>query len=279
VRVELSPIRRISVQLPICIVNTAVKVTHMTKDTAKRRSGTNDTPSARHQKGRKRAERILNPEAIIAAALEEIDRGGLANFSVRNLAKRLGVYPTAVAWHVPGKSQLLVNVVTLALADVLPPGFPESWQSYLRQFFHRFRDAIRRHPNVAPLIGAQLVANPAVELDLIEMLLATLSHAGLSGLRLLAAYNAVIAAVVGFTTQEFAPTPAEETKSWQKEIRDRLQNVQPTRYPILAGNMKLLANKAFILRWQSGTEAPMDGSFESFVEIVIAGLESFAAPA
>src|SRR6185312_9818947 len=113
---------------------------------------------------------------------------------------------------------------------------------------------------VAPLIGTQLVANPAVDLDLIERLLAALVHAGLSGTRLLAGYNTVIAAAVGFTTQEFAPVPAEDTRVWQKEVRERLQSVPEIKYPLLAHNMALLGNRAFTLRWQNGIEAPLNRS-------------------
>jgi hypothetical protein len=53
--------------------------------------------------------------------------------------------------------------------------------------------------------------------------------------------------------------------------------VPGTRYPQLAQNMKLLGNKAFTLRWQNGTDAPLDASFDAFVEIVVLGLERFAA--
>jgi len=213
---------------------------------------------------------------IILAALAEIDRAGLESFSLRNLAKALGVFPTAISWYVPGRSQLLAEVARKVLEDITPPGFHDSWQGYLRDFFRRFRQAIRRHPNAAPLIGTQLVANPAVDLDFIERLLAALAHGGLSGARLVAAYNAVIAAAVGFTTQEFAPVPVDGTDAWQQEIRERLQSVPATRYPQLAQNMKLLGNKAFTLRWQNGTESPLDASFEAFVDIVILGLEQFA---
>jgi TetR/AcrR family transcriptional regulator, tetracycline repressor protein len=250
----------------------------MKKEPARRSSAAPRAATVSAKKpGRKRTERVLNRETVVAAALEEIDRSGLEDFSLRNVAKRLGVYPTAIAWHAASRSQLLADVVTLALADVRPPGFHDSWQSYLKQTFHRFREAVRRHPNVAPLIGTQLVANPTVELEFVEGLLATLSHAGFSGTRLVAAYNAVLAAVVGFTTQEFAPTPSGDAGAWQKETRERLQNVQRVRYPLLSDNMKLLGNKAFTLRWQNGTEAPMDASFEAFVEIFIAGLERFAS--
>ncbi|HWG71275.1 MAG TPA: TetR/AcrR family transcriptional regulator C-terminal domain-containing protein [Steroidobacteraceae bacterium] len=161
----------------------------------------------------------------------------------------------------------------MALADILPPGFPDSWQGYLRDFFHRFREALRRHPNVAPLIGAQLVANRAVDFEFVERLLAALAHAGLSGPKLAGAYSAVMAALVGFTTQEFAPLPVEDTTSWQRDIQDRLLKADARKYPTLVKNMKSLGNKTFILRWQNGTEVPMDEAFDILVDIVIAGLE------
>jgi TetR/AcrR family transcriptional regulator, tetracycline repressor protein len=225
----------------------------------------------------KRSATKLSRESIVVAALQEIDDNGLDAFSLRNLAKRLGVYPTAIAWHVESRSQLLAEVAALALADILPPGFPVSWQSHLRTLFQRFREAIRRHPNVAPLVGTQLVANPGVDLDFVERLLATLAHAGFTGQRLVGAYNAVIAALVGFTTQEFAPIPADDTRAWQADVRARLDGVESFNHPILAANMKLLANHAFILRWQNGTENPLTESFAAFVEIVISGLEQASA--
>jgi len=234
--------------------------------------------AASTRKSTKRAaDRGLNRSTVVAAALREIDRSGLEDFSLRRVAKSLGIFPTAVSWHVSDRSQLLADVVRLVLEDISPTGFHDSWQEYLRQVFHRFRAALRRHPNCAPLIGAQLVGNTAIDLEFIERLLAALAHAGLSGPRLAAAYNAVIAAVVGFATQEFAPVPAAETGKWQKSIQDKLKSVPETRFPILAKNMALLGNKAFILRWQNGTTAPMDDSFDAFVEIVISGIAQFAS--
>jgi TetR/AcrR family transcriptional regulator, tetracycline repressor protein len=227
--------------------------------------------------GRRSADRSLNHEFLVTAALAEIDRVGLEGFSLRSLAKSLGIFPTAVVWHVTDRSHLLAEVVRVVLEDISPPGFHDSWQSYLRQVFHRFRAALRRHPSCAPLIGAQLVANTAIDFDFIERLLGALAHAGLKGERLVGAYNAVIAALVGFTTQEFGPVPAASTNNWQQEIRERLASVPESKYPMLAQNMPLLGNKAFILRWQNGTEAPLDASFEAFIEIIIAGIAQFAS--
>jgi len=167
--------------------------------------------------------------------------------------------------------------VSLVLEDVVPRGLATSWQAYLRQFFRRFREALRRHPNVAPLISTQLVSNRGVDFEFVERILETLDHAGFAGEALVSGYNTVIAGLVGFSSLEFAAIPADDVRGWQKEMRDRLRAVSPTRYPVLAANVPLLENRAFILRWQSGDEVPLDVSFEAFVEVVITGLERMAA--
>jgi len=245
------------------------------RKSSKSKSSKNGTRA--RKAGRRAADRSLSREILITAALAEIDRVGLEDFSLRSLAKSLGIFPTAVIWHVTDRSHLLAEVVRLVLQDISPPGFHSSWQSYIREVFHRFRAALRQHPNCAPLIGAQLVANSAIDFDFIERLLGALDHAGLKGERLAAAYNAVIAALVGFTTQEFGPVPAVGTGNWQQEIRGRLESVPESKYPMLARNMPLLGNKTFILRWQNGTDAPLDASFEAFIEIIISGIAQFAA--
>jgi TetR/AcrR family transcriptional regulator, tetracycline repressor protein len=252
------------------------KVTHVKRQLRKEQGTATRTVTERVRAGGKRRLGALNRETIVAAALSEIDRNGLENFSLRGLAKSLKVFPSAVVWHVTGRTSLLADVAALALADILPPGFPDSWQGYLREFFHRYREALRRHPNVASLIGAQLVANRAVDFEFVERLLAALAHAGLAGAKLAGAYSTVMAALVGFTTQEFAPLPVDGTTAWQHEIRERLHKADGRKYPILVKNMKFLENKTFILRWQNGTEAPMDAAFEVLVDIVITGLEQLA---
>lgn len=215
----------------------------------------------------------LDRSAVIAAALEEIDRVGLARFSVRAVARRLGVNPAVVAWHVGTRNQVLAEVVALVQRDLAPPlQDDESWQDWLRVLFDRFRGAIRAHPNVAPLIGAEIVSNTHSSFDLVEGILRALSRAGFAGEALHDAYNAVLAAVTGFPTQEFAPMP-EDAEAWQAATRRRLAGVDPSQHPLLAAHLPRMVNQAFVLRWRNGTEAPLDAAYRAFVECMIAGLE------
>lgn len=213
----------------------------------------------------------LSRQSVIEASLEEIDERGVDGFNLRDLAKRLGVYPTAIYWHVPTKNHIFAEVVATVFRNVAPSRKDKNWRRYLREMFHRYRDSVRRHPNVAPLVGAHLVGNLSIDFDFVEGVLGALQNAGLSGSRLTAGYNAIIASLIGFVIQEFSPVPEQDT--WQSAVQKRLLNVDPAKHPVLAANLPLLANKAFILRWQNGGQAPLDESFESFIDQVLSGIE------
>lgn len=229
----------------------------------------------------KRSERLsragspnLSRELVVQAALDCIDEAGIEAFSIRNLAAKLGVYPTAVYWYVPTRNDILAQVVALILADVPPARKRRDWQRHLEDFFVNFRAAVRAHPAAAPLIGTQLVSNTTMGFSFIENLLEVLNRAGLRGTNLVGAYNSVIAAFVGFVAQEFAPIPREDAPAWQIAVQQRMLSVSRAEYPTLADNLALLSNHAFILRWQNGVDAPLDDSYDIHVKMVIAGIEA-----
>lgn len=216
----------------------------------------------------------LSSDRIAQAALAVLDEVGFASFSLRGVARMLEVFPGALYWHFPGgREALLAAAAGQAIAGVLPPHVRgQPWQDWLRALFHGYRAAIRAHPNVAPVLGSQLLSNTGVDFDLVESVLAVLAEAGFSGDGLRCAYNVVIAATVGFTTLEFAPPPLDDPASWQDALRARTQSVDPVRYPVLAAAMPAMANRAFVVRWQNGSHMPLNDSFDVFVESVINGL-------
>ena len=215
----------------------------------------------------------LNRESIVATALRLIDNHGLEEFSLRGVAKSLGVYPTAVYWYVNSKEKLLAQAIALAFQPEGPPDPTTSdWREDLRTVFHRWREAIRRHPNIAPAVATQLTSNTDVQFELVERILNDLTRAGFAGKALLGAYNSVVASLVGFVAQEFAALPRDDFPGFQAFMKHRLLTVEPRTYPILCANVPMLANHAFILRWQNGAEAPLEDSFDFYIDLVIDGL-------
>jgi TetR/AcrR family tetracycline transcriptional repressor len=218
----------------------------------------------------------LSKQRIAEAALAHIDEFGLGAFSMREIASQLGVYPATVHWHVSTREALLAEVAATVMAQVTPPTGQLTWQEWIAELFHRCRAAVRRHPNVAQLLGAQLVSNGSLPTELVEGVLAALSEAGFEGQPLLEAYNCVVAAMLGFLTMEFSPLPADNTQAWAEELRERVHTIRPLDHPVLTRNLPLLANKAFIVRWDNGSTVPLDSSFERHIRITIDGLEAFA---
>jgi TetR/AcrR family transcriptional regulator, tetracycline repressor protein len=237
----------------------------------------NQPTASRPRRGRRAAsaDDALTKEKIVAVALEQLDAHGLAEFSVRDVAKLLNVYPAAIYWHVPTRNQLFAEMVAHVLRDLAPPVPCAEWQEWLRTLFRRYRQAIRRHPNISPLIGAQLVSNAGLDFDLIERTLEVLTIAGFKEARLIEAFSVVIAAQVGFVTLEFAPAP-DEAASWSMQMQALVHSFDRKRYPLLAHHLPRMANRSFTLRWQNGVEMPMDRSFEAYVATIIGGLEAMA---
>jgi len=234
-------------------------------------------------KGRRGAARTRNADdsalsrdRIVATALKLIDEQGLEAFSLRAVAKELGVYPTALYWHVPSRNELVVEIITDVLAGMVPPrDLP--WEDWIRALLHRYRAIIRIHPNVAPLIGVQLVSNASADLAMIERILAKLNEAGFEGERLVAAYNALLGTMVGYVTQEFAMVLTDDAEQWMDRMTRIVSTIDAETYPLLAAHRDLMINRSFILRWENGATAPLDDGFEFYTELLIAGLKALAA--
>ena len=241
--------------------------------TGRTRAGGTAAASRTRPKQGSAADSGLTKEKIVAAAIEQIDRNGLLGFSLRDVARSLGVYPSAVYWHVQTRDDLLASVVEATMADVAPAPGKLAWQDWFRRLFTRCRDVIREHPNVAPLLGGHLVANASLSPGMIDRILAVLVKAGFKDDQIVDMYNVVIATMVGFTTLEFASMPTDDPAKWAAQLQEKVNAIPALEFPTLARYLPAMANKSFIVRWQNGTDAAMDASFKAYVETAIAGME------
>jgi TetR/AcrR family tetracycline transcriptional repressor len=124
-------------------------------------------------------------EQIVDTALRLIDEAGLEALTIRTLAAELGVYPTTIQWHTGSKAQLLATVGARIFDElVLPNEHEYDWLEWIAAVCRQWRSALHRHPNVAPIVSAQLVVTPAV-LPLVERVVGVLERAGFAGARIL----------------------------------------------------------------------------------------------
>lgn len=216
----------------------------------------------------------LSNASIVAAGIQLLDRVGVTKFGIRKLARTIGVYPTALYWHLGGGLSVLISEIVASVSrDVLPPdGDKLAWQQWIAELFVQWREVIRKHPNIVPLLF-DMKSNPGGEADLVEGILRTLESAGFRNEALVDAYNTVVAAMLAFPSLEFAPTSQDGVKKWEAIIRERLECLDETAYPVLARTKSRMLNRAFITRWQNGTAVPLDTAFFKFVRTFILGLE------
>ena len=141
----------------------------------------------------------LTRQRVLEAALRLIDQDGLEGFSMRKLGAALGVEAMSLYNHVESKRALFDGVIELLIAeapyteqlDVTPR--EELWT-----FAHAFRDVLRAHPRVLPLVATSPLRTPAT-LATLDHLLQTIQRAGITGVQTIYVLQCLVGFIVGHT--------------------------------------------------------------------------------
>lgn len=91
----------------------------------------------------------LTPERVVDAAAELTRESHLLSWSIRDLAKRLGVAPSVVYHHVGGKDELARRVAERVLTAMTMPPAEAVWQDWFRALLIPNYALIVSHPGVA----------------------------------------------------------------------------------------------------------------------------------
>lgn len=146
-----------------------------------------------------KTDRPLTRQKVLEAALQLIDREGLESFSMRKLGSLLGVEAMSLYNHVESKRALFDGVIELLIADAPyseQPGVTP--REELWTFAHAFRDVLRAHPRVLPLVATSPLRTP-VTLAVLDHLLETIHRAGVRGVQAIYALQCLVGFIVGHT--------------------------------------------------------------------------------
>src|SRR6266508_1670478 len=179
----------------------------------------------------------LDRDAIAAAALELMDRDGVAAVTIRALAARLGVAPMSLYNHATTKDEILDlardrGLAALPTADPGPDGGP--WWVRLREINLAFHRALREHPSLVALLVARPLAGSA-PMGAAEAQLRVLVEAG---------YPADMAARAHLAMLHYAIGAAAWTAPRGREMaasRAALARLPADRYPTLVDLAEPLA--------------------------------------
>ena len=138
----------------------------------------------------------LHKRDVVEAATALLDEYGIADLTMRRLARELSVSPGALYWHFANKQELLG-----AIADRILDGVP--FAGGVADVCNRLRDALLSHTDGAELVSASFAAGQS---SAMKQILARLTEAaadsGVDSAHAELAARTVVYYVLGFTVDE-----------------------------------------------------------------------------
>jgi AcrR family transcriptional regulator len=115
------------------------------------------------EKRRTRGRPAIPLDRIVTTALQIVDDEGADALSMRTLAQRLDSGTATLYRHFTGRADLITHVVDLLYGSVEIDAAKLSampWQEACKTAAYAMFDVLRQHPNVAPLVGADVLIGP-----------------------------------------------------------------------------------------------------------------------
>jgi len=174
----------------------------------------------------------LSQDRIIEAAVRVADRGGLAQVSMRNVGKELGVEAMSLYHHLAGKEALLDGLTNWIFTRIELPEPGQPWRPAMADRAASARRVLSDHPWALGLVESRRSPGPAL-LRHHDAVLGCLRRNGFSVALASHAFSAIDAYVYGFVLTELnLPFDAQGgVDDFVEQIRHL---VPPERYPHLA---------------------------------------------
>jgi AcrR family transcriptional regulator len=201
---------------------------------------------------------------IAAQALQIVDRDGLAGLNMRSLAAALGTGPMTLYNYVKDRDQLEELIAEVVISDMELPEPIHDWTAEVRALATAMWVAVRRHPNVVPLVLTRRTNSPS-SYAAAERLVAALALSGLEDVDLLAAFRGVQALVMGSAQVELA-APRDDSD------RDLTQVAVAARIGRLAG----AAHPRLAALAQISQQSDATADFDRALDLFLAGVQSRA---
>jgi AcrR family transcriptional regulator len=173
--------------------------------------------------------RGVTRDAVAAAAAELVAADGLEALSVRQVANRLGVWPTTVMHHAGGRRDGLLALLIEHLAASIRTEPDGGWRARLVALAHEIRRVALAHRGLADVLLRSGAAGPQA-LRLADAILAALDDAGLEPHDAQDAYDVFLTYVLGSAGRQ---TTATAPARWQG-FKLALDRAGAGAYPALA---------------------------------------------
>jgi AcrR family transcriptional regulator len=196
-------------------------------------------------------------DRIVATALQIVDHEGADALSMRALAQRLDSGTATLYRHFAGRSDLIAHVVDRVFGTVeldVAALRSMTWQDAGKAAAHSMFDALRSHPNVAPLLAEGVPIGPHA-LAAREALIAILLDNGFPPPLAARSYATLARYILGFAIQVTGGRGESDNATVARVFRD----LDPDMFPATVA----VANHIPV---------PIDDEFGFGIELLIDGL-------
>lgn len=145
----------------------------------------------------------LHKHDVVEAATAILDSYGIADLTMRRLARELNVSPGALYWHFANKQQLLGAMADRILTPAREVPAAADWRDRIVAVCTALRDALLSHTDGAELVSASFAAGQSeAGREILAALSGAAAHAGVAAADAELAARTVIYYVLGFTVDE-----------------------------------------------------------------------------
>ncbi|MBP3086125.1 TetR family transcriptional regulator [Mycolicibacterium fortuitum] len=145
----------------------------------------------------------LHKPDVVDAATAILDNYGIADLTMRRLARELNVSPGALYWHFANKQELLGAVADRILQPARTQSATTSWPGQIHEICVALRDALLSHTDGAELVSSSFAAGQSqLAMEIVAQLADAARRAGVVSPDDELAARTVLYYVLGFTADE-----------------------------------------------------------------------------
>jgi TetR/AcrR family transcriptional regulator, tetracycline repressor protein len=221
----------------------------------------NDVKLSRADEGE--ATMRLDRERVVRTALRVLNEVGLEGLTLRRIAGELDVQAPALYWHVRNKQELLDEMATAILRDLLAvaaPPIPDApWQQWILRSNRDLRAMLLSYRDGAKVFSGTYLTDDTL-LQATELPLRKLTAAGFSVRDAAHGWATAYSYTIGFVIEEQAVQPRPGERDNRYDPSHRARRLDAERFPLaLAAGQEVFTG--------------FDERFDHGLELIIAGLE------
>ncbi|WNG49531.1 TetR family transcriptional regulator [Archangium minus] len=205
----------------------------------------------------------LDRELVVRTALRVLNEEGLEGLTLRRIARELEVQAPALYWHFKNKDELLDEMATTMLRDMVGatkrPGARQSWAEFLAETARGLRRMMLSYRDGAKVFSGTRLTDETLYASM-DAILRKLVDAGFSLRDAVCGFSTVYNYTVGFTIEEQAVNPLPGQHNEEYDPERRAQRVDGKRFPLA-----LAAGEEMFTKF--------DDRFERGLKLILGGME------